>query len=257
MINTPLYERYIPGPIFIPKKTNTLYWTDSFSNYVKKMQLNQSLMNSSIVAYPIVSPSKIYVDDDIDGAIVYGSLKYLNRTEKWIDGVTSGVQIGSECSYCTGLALDNEKNLYIAERDSNRVIKWSPVTNTTIVVAGDINGSEPTGKYLNRPEGIYVDRIDGSLYVVDRYNHRIQKWSVGAKTGLTVAGSSSGIPDRNAESLFYPSDVSVDEETKTVYVSDTSNHRVQRWLFNASKGETIVGGFSMYMFDSFSLVWLI
>jgi hypothetical protein len=84
--------------------------------------------------------------------------------------------------------------------------------------------------------------------VADTHNHRIQKWSVGAEIGVTVAESSLGLHGTDAASLHYPHAVLVDDETQVVYALDTRNQRVQRWLFNATEGETIVGGNGTYIF---------
>lgn len=44
-------------------------------------------------------------------------------------------------------------------------------------VAGG-NGAGSTPERLNNPWGIYVD-VNGSLFVADRNNHRIQLWETG------------------------------------------------------------------------------
>lgn len=41
-------------------------------------------------------------------------------------------------------------------------------------VAGG-NGAGNTQERLNSPWGIYVD-VNGSIYIVDRSNHRVQLW---------------------------------------------------------------------------------
>ncbi|CAF1474974.1 unnamed protein product, partial [Rotaria sordida] len=91
-------------------------------------------------------------------------------------------------------------------------------------------------------KGIYVDSTNGAVYVADYVNNRIQKWLVNASNGTTEAGLSNGNEGSDAESLSRPTAVWVDEETHVVYVADSSNERIQRWLYNASMGDTIAGG---------------
>ncbi|CAF5121022.1 unnamed protein product, partial [Rotaria socialis] len=52
---------------------------------------------------------------------------------------------------------------------------------------------------------------------------------------ITVAGSKTDSPGTDVGSLADPTGVWVDEETNVVYVADTLNNRVERWLPDASK----------------------
>ena len=40
---------------------------------------------------------------------------------------------------------------------------------------------------LDQPAFVFVDE-HGSVYVSDRFNHRVMKWKEGAKEGIVVAG---------------------------------------------------------------------
>ena len=61
------------------------------------------------------------------------------------------------------------------------------------------------------------------------WNSSIPKWTKGFSEGITVAGSSKSTAGHDAETLNYPNDVIVDDETNVVYAIDTSNNCVQRW----------------------------
>ncbi|CAF1000805.1 unnamed protein product [Adineta steineri] len=125
------------------------------------------------------------------------------------------------------------------------VYKWSAQTNIITIVAGRENYQGTTSEYLSSPEGIYVDGNSGTVYVADFSNNRIQKWEKDAQNGTTVAGRSTGEGGSDHESLARPSSVWVDDETQVVYVADSANERIQRWLYNASMGDTIAGGSGM------------
>ncbi|CAF0948625.1 unnamed protein product [Didymodactylos carnosus] len=210
--------------------------------------LNPSSSTGTTAVFNVADPSKIYIDDESDGPTIYIAIFIGNRVEKWKIGSSSGVQLGVECRSCLGISVDKQKNVYMSESDRHRILKWSPETNDTIVVAGRTDERGGTGEYLSSPAGIYVDRTSGALYVADSQNNRIQKWVKNAQTGITVAGSNADSPASDAASLTDPSGVLVDEETNIVYVVDSLNNRIQRWLFNASKGDTIAGGFGMHIF---------
>ena len=81
--------------------------------------------------------------------------------------------------------------------------------------------------------------LSGNVYVADTYNHRIQKWTPGATSGITVAGGNG--QGAAANQLDNPYGVYVDD-SGNVYVADTENHRVQKWEPDASQGTTIAGG---------------
>jgi DNA-binding beta-propeller fold protein YncE len=158
---------------------------------------------------------------------------------------TKGVQVGEDCRLCSGVAVDKDKNVYMSESDRHRVVRWSPQTHQTTVVAGQTNTSGVTSDLLDHPQGIYVSGDGSAVYVADMWNSRIQRWNSNTRQGSTVAGSSSGTAGDAPDQLNYPNDVTIDDETGVIYVIDTSNNRVQRWKSFASVGETIAGGMGM------------
>jgi sugar lactone lactonase YvrE len=235
-----------PRGIFIRKSANTLYVADTKNNRIQMFSLNQSSMMGITVASTVPSPYRIYIDDDNNGPTIYVSLQDSNRAEKWIDGASSGIQVGDECYFCDGIAVDKEKNVYMGEVQKHRIIRWSPKTNSTTIVAGVADRNRSLDELLFAPQGIYIDKNDGSLYVADSFHDRIQKWPKNATQGITVAGSLFHKPGENSELLNCPNAVLVDEEINMIYIVDVNNKRIQRWLINATEGETIVGRSGMF-----------
>ncbi|CAF1642637.1 unnamed protein product, partial [Rotaria sordida] len=237
----------LPHGIFIDKKTNTLYVADFGNKRVQQFPLNRPSTGGITAVSNVVDPNRIYVDDDDDdddtGPTIYIAVFIGNRVEKWTKGATRGVQIGDECRSCSGVSVDREKNVYMSESDRHRVLKWSPRTNTTIIVAGKTDDRGSSSEQLSDPEAIYIDQTSGTLYVADSRNNRVQKWTKDSREGVTVAGSKTDSPGTDDGSLDDPGGVWVDEETNIVYVADTLNNRVVRWLPDSSKGDTIAGGF--------------
>ena len=90
--------------------------------------------------------------------------------------------------------MDSAGNLYIADRDHNRIRKVDAWTGIISTVAGSAtqgfggDGGAATSAMLDRPEGVAVDGA-GNLYIADTENHRIRK--VDASTGIisTIAGT--------------------------------------------------------------------
>jgi DNA-binding beta-propeller fold protein YncE len=90
---------------------------------------------------------------------------------------------------------------------------------------------------LNSPSEVFVDD-DRAVYIADTNNHRIQKWTYGACSGVTVAGT--GTPGAAASQLNSPLAVIVDSN-QYMYITDLLNHRIQRWAPGACAGECLVG----------------
>jgi len=232
----------IPKGIFLMTRTNTLYVADLGNQRVQMFSLNKPSSPGKSVVVNVNSPSKIYVSDERYGPTIYISVFIGNRVEKWTPGASKGIQLGGECRSCFGIAVDKEKNIYMSEADRHRVLKWSPLTNLTTIVAGQTDERGTTNEYLNAPNGLYFDQTSGILYVADSQNNRIQKWKKGASSGIQVAGSNTSTPGEDVGSLVQPNGVWVDQKTKVVYVADTLNNRITRWLPGATVGEIIAGG---------------
>lgn len=109
---------------------------------------------------------------------------------------------------------------------------------------------------LNYPRGIYVD-ANGVLYIVDRSNHRIQRWVpgnihspislpfmltlafiVGAAVGTTIAGEST-VAGAWSYQLNSPTTVMFDPYG-SMYVMDAGNSRIQKWLPGMTYGMTVI-----------------
>ncbi|CAF3333778.1 unnamed protein product [Rotaria sp. Silwood1] len=97
---------------------------------------------------------------------------------------------------------------------------------------------------LNSPCGLYVDD-DQTVYIADRYNHRIVEWKADATSGKVVAGGNG--QGNRADQLNEPQDVIVDKETDSLIICDTMNFRVMRWSRrNGTSGEVIIENISCW-----------
>ena len=136
----------------------------------------------------------------------------------------------------SGLALDAEGNLYIADTFSGRIRRVDLATRAISTVAGDGTAYRYQGMpnefstSLSRPAGIAL-AADGTLYITDSDNHLIRKWNPTSKIITSIAGngtaqfSGDGGP-AHACSLNYPFGVAVDQ-AGTLYIADTFNHRIR------------------------------
>ncbi|CAF0864501.1 unnamed protein product [Rotaria sp. Silwood1] len=181
-------------------------------------------------------PTDVIVDKMTDTLIICDSCN--RRVMRWSrrNGINSGETLIDNID-CWGLAMDNERYLYVSDWKNNRVIRIRMGTSKLTVVAGG-NGSGDHLSQLCYPGYIFVDQ-EHSVYVSDRENHRVMKWVKNAEEGIVVAGGLG--QGHTLFQLHYPNGLCVDT-LGTIYVADYGNHRIMRWYNRETKGNVIVGG---------------
>lgn len=85
-----------------------------------------------------------------------------------------------------------------------------------------------------------IDRIRQIFYLSDFQNHRILKLNLLNNKLQSIIGT--GISDSNNTSLNFPLGITIDEVTGSLYVTDSRNHRIQKFEFNSTQGITVAGG---------------
>ncbi|CAF1326257.1 unnamed protein product [Adineta steineri] len=179
-------------------------------------------------------PTNVIVDQPNHSIIIADSGN--RRVIQWLN---QDQQILTENIDCCGLAIDKNGFLYVSDIMKNEVRRWKmgDYNNEGIVVAGGNDEGDELNQF-NHPNFIFVDE-DQSVYVSDTGNHRVMKWSKGAKEGTIMAGGNG--EGGNLNQLSYPRGVIVDHLGQ-IYVADFGNDRVMRWCEGNDGGEIIVGG---------------
>ncbi|CAF1221350.1 unnamed protein product [Adineta steineri] len=179
-------------------------------------------------------PTNVIVDQPNHSIIIADSGN--RRVIQWLN---QDQQILTENIDCCGLAIDKNGFLYVSDIMKNEVRRWKmgDYNNEGIVVAGGNDEGDELNQF-NHPNFIFVDE-DQSVYVSDTGNHRVMKWSKGAKEGRIMAGGNG--EGGNLNQLSYPRGVIVDHLGQ-IYVADFGNDRVLRWCEGNDEGEIVVGG---------------
>ena len=129
-----------------------------------------------------------------------------------------------------GLAVDSSLNVYIAERDGERVVRWAPnAVNGTIVV------DPPTGtKFYGLLLSLYSSN---QVYVSSEEKDAVYLWTFGSSTPtvtLTAVNSSTNV-------LTNPRGIKYDSYGN-LYVADRGNKRVVMYCNNSTTGRVAITG---------------
>ena len=164
-------------------------------------------------------------------------------------GSSDGTGSSARFYYPSGIAVDSDGNIYIADKNNNRIRKISAAGVVTTLAGssyGYFDGSGDDAKF-RYPLDLAVDAT-GNVYVADTDNHTIRK-ILPDGTVTTIAGSgSSGSTDGTGTQASFnsPSGVTVDN-SGNIYVADKNNNRIRKV---ASTGVvTTVAGSTPGFFD--------
>lgn len=212
--------------------------------------------NSAVIsADSLVSPGGVLVDGSGN---VYIADTTNSRVLFYPSGSTTGTRVyGQNGSFTTGqgnsggnpnannllfpesVALDSGGNLYIADRNDNRVLVYPPGSTTAIRSYGqrgsltttlvNLGQAAAIADGLHAPFAVALDAED-NLYIADAGNHRVVFYPAGSTVPTRVYGqpdftSNTALVVPSASSLQSPWGLALDK-TGNLYVADTSNSRV-------------------------------
>ncbi|UZR96324.1 cadherin domain-containing protein [Chondrinema litorale] len=143
----------------------------------------------------------------------------------------------------SGMALAANGDLYVADRDNNKIRKITP-SGVVSTFAGGGSSGDNDGTGINasftQPTDIDFDS-NGDLIVVDYGNHKIRKITPSGVV-TTIAGSTQGDLDGNGTNaqFNYPYQLTIDQQDN-IYLTDMMNRKLKK-VSATGEVTTIAGG---------------
>ncbi|MFQ5585369.1 MAG: NHL repeat-containing protein [Thermodesulfobacteriota bacterium] len=173
------------------------------------------------------------------GAIAYaiptgrgvGSFMVTTIAGSGIKGILDDHKMKARFNWPTGIAVDQEGIIYIADFANNAIRRIGADGYVTTIAGGQVPGfadGQGSGALLRGPDNITID-TSGNLFFADADNFRIRKLRRDGYV-TTVAGSGQpGYKDGDAHTAMfgYPTGAAVDSKGN-LYVADRQTHTVRR-----------------------------
>ena len=201
-----------PTGLALDANGNFLYIADEYNNRIRQVDLASGIINT--VAGMKRPSLEVGEEEEEDADEDVGD-----------DGPATSALLHRP----TGVAVDGEGNLYIADRLHHRVRKVDAEgVITTIAGMADEgfsgDGGPATSAQLDQPSGVAVDG-DGYIFIADRGNNRIRQ--IGPDGVITtILGAEDGGDESDGEApLAAPRGLAVGSDGN-IYVADTGNHQI-------------------------------
>lgn len=277
--NDTLLKATFSSPLGLIKKDDTIFVVDKNSNMIRSIvngnvntfagkDMGRDEYNNAIGSFKdgenalLDAPS--YIAKAGNGFFVTDSnnnmIRFINNeayTTTYAGTKQAGYKDGkaSEASFNnpTGIAVDLEGNVYIADT-ANNVIRKIDLSRNVTTYAGSVGAGYKDGKLteakFNSPLGLLY--ANNTLYVCDSGNQRIRAIKDGVVT--TIAGSSSEKDeasgeyigdfvdgDKSVAEFNFPMDIVIDMD-KNLYVADYGNGAVRKIDANGNVSTIKVNG---------------
>ena len=159
-------------------------------------------------------------------------------------GSANGIGTNASFNRPIDVKADNSGNVFVTDRDNNRIRRVNTVTGVVDtfsgVDAGFVDGIQ--GARFNWPHGLSFD-TSGNLFVADSYNHSIRQINLNTGLVTTLAGTSSaGFVNAIGSSARFNLPYGLVADTSgNVFVADSVNHLVRKINIGSRMVTTLAG----------------
>lgn len=173
MVSTVIYDENIAPYGIATDAQGNIYTTDLFSNRIFKITPDgkkTTAANTGGFGIAIDAQNNIYVADQDNNRIRKITASGVsNFAGNGVAGFTEGQGTTAQFNNPSGVAVDAQGNVYVADEGNNRIRK---ITSAGVVstFAGDGSSAQ-----LSHPTGVAVDNNNEYLYVSDKGNYKIRR----------------------------------------------------------------------------------
>lgn len=205
-----------PTSLALDAQNNLLYVSDSGNNRIRVINLTTNIISN-------------YAGT--------GGAGYNN------DGV---IATNASLNNPAGISLDAAGNLFIADRNNQRIRRVDGVSKLMTTVAGDGtqgfggDGGTAISAQLNMPADVAVDGA-GNVYIADQVNHRVRRvktnGTIETIAGIGTAGFTGDGGAASAAQLNSPASLEIDADC-SLFVGDSNNLRIRKLTPSGTGGTT-------------------
>jgi sugar lactone lactonase YvrE len=187
-------------------------------------------------------PSGMFIE--LQTMIIWIADTYNSQILKWPNPSTRIVVCGSYGSGSNqfnaprGLFVDTNAGgiLYVADTNNHRIQMWTPGAISGTTLAGMTPYFGDRSDQLYYPQTLVVD-TNQNMFIVDGGNNRIVKWTIGASSGVIIAGSNT--EGTLANQLYNPYSIAFDS-SGSLFVCDAENNRIQKFAISCRKNHILL-----------------
>ena len=272
------YEGFLYNPSgVVVEKDGTVYIADTKHHRVRKIQNGQisTVAGTGVPGYnaeaesvpatsaqlnepsdvALDSQGNIYISDKANHCIrkvnTDGIISTYAGTGTEGDSGDGDYADSAQLRYPSGIAIDNEDNLYIADTENHRIRVVYSSNKRIFPFAGNGvpgfsgDGANALSAQLQKPNGVFVDNQHSCIWIADSGNHRVRMvdtfvHSIDTIVGIEEPGYSGDGNDAYQAQLNYPTRIALDSNGH-LYISDSRNDVIRKVI-----GADRNGGISTY-----------
>ncbi len=179
------------GPLYFYVDNNDNIYLSDYNNNRVLLFLSNSTNFTMVAGTGVQGPSNTQLNHPNGIFVNQNGTIYIadylnNRIMKWYSGATSGIMVAgdgtagassTQISDPTQIIVDTNDYMYISEWGNARITRWPPNSTYGECIAACNGTSGAASTQLNGSQSVAFDS-NGSLYVSDTYNNRIQKFQI-------------------------------------------------------------------------------
>ena len=172
-----------------------------------------------------------YVNEHIDHIVRrYSTNSIIGTVVAGVTGTSSSAL--NNFNYPLGIDIDDNLNLYVADRDNKRVIKWAPNATAGTLL---INMTASNLSTISVSALRLVKNSPNQVYLGDMGNGKVYLWSFGSTNPDLILNQV-----RNSTALSSPWSLILDQDGNLYVGENGGKGRIVRYCPNSTIGEIIV-----------------